>query len=36
MKNCDVFVNFAQNIDCGYMLEPPQGGGSNGYPQSMF
>ena len=24
MKNCDVFLIFAQNIDCGYMLEPPQ------------
>ena len=27
---------FAQNIDCGYSLEPPQRGGSNEYPQSMF
>ena len=26
----------AQNIDCGYLLEPPQRGGSNEYPQSMF
>ena len=26
----------AQNIDCGYLLEPPRRGGSNGYPQSMF
>ena len=26
----------AQNIDCGYSLEPPRGGGSNKYPQSMF
>ena len=26
----------AQNIDCGYSLEPPQRGGSNEYPQSMF
>ena len=25
-----------QNIDCGYPLEPPRGGGSNAYPQSMF
>ena len=25
-----------QNIDCGYSLEPPRRGGSNGYPQSMF
>ena len=24
MKNCDIFLTFAQNIDCGYMLEPPQ------------
>ena len=26
----------AQNIDCGYALEPPRRGGSNAYPQSMF
>ena len=26
----------AQNIDCGYSLEPPRRGGSNEYPQSMF
>ena len=26
----------AQNIDCGYSLEPPRRGGSNVYPQSMF
>ena len=25
-----------QNVDCGYSLEPPQRGGSNEYPQSMF
>ena len=24
MKNCDIFLIFAQNIDCGYRLEPPQ------------
>ena len=24
MKNCDIFLIFAQNIDCGYMLEPSQ------------
>ena len=24
MKNCDVVLIFAQNIDCGYTLEPPQ------------
>ena len=23
-------------MDCGYSLEPPRRGGSNGYPQSMF
>ena len=26
----------AQNIDCGYSLEPPRRGGSNEYPQSVF
>ena len=26
----------AQNIDCGYLLEPSRRGGSNAYPQSMF
>ena len=26
----------AQNIDCGYSLEPPRRGSSNEYPQSMF
>ena len=26
----------SKNIDCGYSLEPPRRGGSNGYPQSMF
>ena len=30
------FLIFAQNIDCGYKLEPPRRGGSNKYPQSMF
>ena len=32
----DIFLIFAQNRDCGYTLEPPQRGGSNEYPQSMF
>ena len=36
MKNCDSFLISAQNIDCGYSLEPPRWGGSNEYPQSMF
>ena len=24
MKKCEIFLIFAQNIDCGYTLEPPQ------------
>ena len=35
-KKNDIFLIFAQNIDCGYTLEPPRRGGSNEYPQSMF
>ena len=47
-KNSDTFLISAQNIDCGYSLEPPsiidcgyslappRRGGSNVYPQSMF
>ena len=35
-KKNDIFLIFAQNIDCGYKLEPPRRGGSNEYPQSMF
>ena len=42
-KNDNFQLNFfdychiiAQNIDCGYTLEPPHGGGSNEYPQFMF
>ena len=31
-----IFHISAQNIDCGYPLEPPRRGGSNEYPQSMF
>ena len=30
------FLNFAQNIDFRYRLEPPRRGGSNEYPQCMF
>ena len=33
---CIIFLISAQNIDCGYSLEPPRRGDSNGYPQSMF
>ena len=36
LKMFDIFLIFAQNIDCGYTLEPPGRGGSNEYPQSMF
>ena len=36
MTNSGSFHISAQNIDCGYLLEPPQRGGSNEYPQSMF
>ena len=35
-KNSNIFRISAQNIDCGYSLEPPRRGGSNEYPQSMF
>ena len=35
-KKYDIFHTSAQNIDCGYSLEPPLWGGSNEYPQSMF
>ena len=35
-KNVDIFLIFAQNIDCGYTLEPPPRGGSNEYTQAMF
>ena len=36
MKKIDIFLMLAQNIDCGYTLEPPNRGGFNKYPQSMF
>ena len=36
IKNSDIFHISAQNIDCGYSLEPLRRGGSNEYPQSMF
>ena len=36
LKNFDIFLIFAQNIDCGYTLEPPHRGGFNEYPQSIF
>ena len=36
IKISDNFHISAQNIDCGYSLEPPRRGGSNEYQQSMF
>ena len=36
LKNPNIFHISAQNIDCGYSLEPPRQGGSNEYSQSMF
>ena len=36
IKNSNIFHISAQNIDCGYSLEPPRRGGSNEYPQSMI
>ena len=35
-KKSDIFHISAENIDCGYSLEPPCRGGSNEYPLSMF
>ena len=35
-KNSDIFHISAQNIFCGYSLEPPRRGGFNEYPQPMF
>ena len=32
IKNSNIFHISAQNIDCGYLLEPPRRGGSNEYP----
>ena len=36
VENLIIFLIFAQNIDCGYTLEPPRRGGSKEYPQFMF
>ena len=35
-KKKSIFHISAQNIDCGYSLEPPRQGGSNEYPQSVL
>ena len=36
MTNSDIFLISAQNIHCGYSLEPPRQGGFNEFPLSMF
>ena len=36
IKTSDIFQISAENIDCGYSLEPSLRGGSYEYPQSMF
>ena len=36
IKNSDIFLISAQNIDCGYSLEPPRWGGSNEYHNLCF
>ena len=39
LKFTGVYIIFhisAQNIDCGYSLEPPRGGGSNEYHNYVF
>ena len=35
-KTSDIFHISAQNIDCGYSLEPPPRGGSNEYHNLCF
>ena len=35
-KNSDILHTSAQNIDCGYSLEPPRRGGSNEYHNLCF
>ena len=36
IRNSVIFQISAQNIDCGYSLEPPRRGGSNEFPQTIF
>ena len=36
IKKSDIFHISAQNIDCGYSLEPPRRGGSNEYQNLCF
>ena len=35
-KNSDIVHISAQNIDCGYLGEPPRRGGNNEYSKSMY
>ena len=35
-KKSDIFHISAQNIDCGYSLEPPRRGGSNGLDEAVL
>ena len=35
-KDSDIFHISDQNIDCGYLLEPPRRGGSNEYDNLRF
>ena len=35
-KNSDIFHISAQNIDCGYSLEPPRRGGSNDSTHNLY
>ena len=36
IKMSGIFLISARNIDCGYSLEPPQRGGSNKYPRTIY
>ena len=36
MKNSGSLHTSGQNIDCGYLIEPPRRGGPIEYPQSIF
>ena len=36
IKNANIFLISAHNINCGYSLEPPRRGGSYEYQQPMF
>ena len=36
LKTSDIYHMSAQNIDCGYSLEPPRRGGSNEYHNLWF